>query len=203
MPNMRGIDAVACTLAAGMPRTREIQPPRTRDGASRTRGAQNLNGDLIMVDDDPFVRICVQEKIAVVRFLIEIQIIPLLALRKMTVNHQHVCARESDEKRKSADTLCSEFLVHQCTGACLILRSEANLAGLNLPLLFHPVKFNNACCFLSPENEKLSPCLTVHVKSPVCPLKPQHPVLLSLSYCLRVRRTTSFMSFVQPLAMLR
>jgi hypothetical protein len=53
----------------------------------------------------------------------------------MTQYHQHVSARESGKKRKSADTLRSEFLIHQCTEACLILKSEALLAGLSPPSL--------------------------------------------------------------------
>lgn len=49
----------------------------------------------------------------------------------MTARHQHVSARLSGETRKTADALRSEFLLHQCTEACLILKSEALLAGFS------------------------------------------------------------------------
>jgi hypothetical protein len=133
-----------------MPRLREIQTTRTRDGisgqdvqtagtpaATRSRGIQilNMKGDSIINERDPFVRISSQDKIAVVHFLIVNHQIDVLALRKMTARHQHVSARLSGEKRKSADALRSEFLVHQCTEACLVLKSEALLAGLSPPSL--------------------------------------------------------------------
>ncbi|KAJ6449064.1 hypothetical protein C8R45DRAFT_947607 [Mycena sanguinolenta] len=147
MPSLRGIDVVpAGPLAApGMPRTREIQTSRTRDGISgqdveaagmpaapHTRGTQILyiNGHWIANEHDPFVCISVQEKIAVVHFLVVNNQIGVLALKKMTVRHQHMSARVSGEKRKSADTLRSEFLVHKCTEACLVLSdSDATAFG--------------------------------------------------------------------------
>ena len=146
MPRTRSVGVVAAsTVAAGMPRTREVHTSRSRDGmsgqdvlAASTLAAPppNLNyDDLNINDDDPFVRISADEKIAVVRFLIHNQQIVLQALRVMTGRHQHVSLRDSNEKRKSADTLRSEFLAHECSEACLILRSEAMLVGLNPPLL--------------------------------------------------------------------
>ncbi|KAJ7239559.1 hypothetical protein B0H12DRAFT_1074960 [Mycena haematopus] len=70
------------------PRTRGVQPPRTRGGAPRTRGVQNANDDMMLVDaldeplpalpilpalccDDPFVSLNINEKNSVVRFLVE------------------------------------------------------------------------------------------------------------------------------------
>ncbi|KAJ7025183.1 hypothetical protein C8F04DRAFT_1129530 [Mycena alexandri] len=49
----------------------------------------------------------------------------------MAARHMNMSSRESVEKWKSAKTLCTEFLVHRCVEACLILKSEALLCGLN------------------------------------------------------------------------
>lgn len=104
--------------------------------ASRTRGKiLNMNADLILNERDPFVRLSLEDKIAVVHFLIVDHRIDVLDLRSMTARHKHVSSRLSGEKRKSADALRSEFLAHQCTEACLVLKSEALLAGLSPPSL--------------------------------------------------------------------
>ncbi|KAJ7926595.1 hypothetical protein B0H13DRAFT_2653813, partial [Mycena leptocephala] len=125
MPSTRGIGVVA----PGIPRTRETPTSCTRDGmsgqdvqtaglpaAARTRGKMlNMN---ILNERDPFVRLSLEDKIAVVHFLIVDHRIDVLALRSMTARHKHVSSRLSGEKRKSADALRSEFLAHQCTEAC-------------------------------------------------------------------------------------
>ncbi|KAJ6569011.1 hypothetical protein B0H19DRAFT_1065793 [Mycena capillaripes] len=99
----RGVDVVAaCTLAA---------PPR-QELANRM-----LTPYLSAPLDDPFVCLSVQDKTDVINFLV--------------TNRRHICPREPGVKRKSASTLRDEFLVHQCTEACLILGSEAMVAGFN------------------------------------------------------------------------
>ncbi|KAJ7023999.1 hypothetical protein C8F04DRAFT_1132628 [Mycena alexandri] len=121
---------------------------RTRDGISdqdvrtgspvapRTRGKTvNMNADLMLNEHDPFVRLASEDKIAVVHFLIVKHQIDVLALRKMTARHNGLSSRLSGETRKSADVLRSEFITHQCTEACLVLKSEALLAGLSPPSL--------------------------------------------------------------------
>ncbi|KAJ6550252.1 hypothetical protein B0H19DRAFT_1074114 [Mycena capillaripes] len=90
MPRTRDVVVVA----PGMPRLREIQTSRMRDG---------IFGQDVQTAD----------KIAVVHLLIVNHQIDVLALRKMTARHQNVSARLSGEKRKSAAALRSEFLVHQ------------------------------------------------------------------------------------------
>ncbi|KAJ6587372.1 hypothetical protein B0H10DRAFT_1961436 [Mycena sp. CBHHK59/15] len=104
MPSTRGIDAVA----PGIPRTRETQTSRTRDGISgqdvqtagtpaapHTRGIQilKMDRDWIINERDPFVCISLQDKIAVVHFLVINHQIDVLALRKMTVRHQRALLR--------------------------------------------------------------------------------------------------------------
>ncbi|KAK6977611.1 hypothetical protein R3P38DRAFT_2581420, partial [Favolaschia claudopus] len=50
----------------------------------------------------------------------------------MAPYHSHIQLRDADSKLKIAQVLRAEFLSHQCTEACLIHRSEASLAGLDL-----------------------------------------------------------------------
>lgn len=77
-------------VAPGMPRSREIQTSRMRDGVSgqdartagkpaapHSRGIQNLNVN----EHDPFVRISLHDKVAVVHCLIVNHKIDILALR--------------------------------------------------------------------------------------------------------------------------
>ncbi|KAJ7040171.1 hypothetical protein C8F04DRAFT_1084098 [Mycena alexandri] len=121
---------------------------RTQDGISdqdvrtgspvapRVRGKTlNMNADLMLNEHNPFVCLASEDKIAVVHFLIVKHHIDVLALRKMTARHNGLSSRLSGETRKSADVLRSEFLTHQCTEACLVLKSEALLAGLSPPSL--------------------------------------------------------------------
>ncbi|KAJ7925510.1 hypothetical protein B0H13DRAFT_1975078 [Mycena leptocephala] len=124
----------------GGPRTRDrISDQDVQPGspvAPRPRGKiLNMNADLILNEHDPFVRLASEDKFAVVHFLIVKHQIDVLALRKMTARHNGLSSRLSGETRKSADVLRSEFLTHQCTEACLILKSEALLAGLSPPSL--------------------------------------------------------------------
>ncbi|KAJ7847314.1 hypothetical protein B0H13DRAFT_2092026 [Mycena leptocephala] len=124
----------------GGPRARDrISDQDVRPGspvAPRPRGKiLNMNADLILNEHDPFVRLASEDKIAVVHFLIVKHQIDVLALRKMTARHNGLSSRLSGETRKSADVLRSEFLTHQCTEACLVLKSEALLAGLSPPSL--------------------------------------------------------------------
>ncbi|KAJ7035201.1 hypothetical protein C8F04DRAFT_1099386 [Mycena alexandri] len=122
--------------------------PRTRDGISdqdvqtgspvapRTRGKTlNMNVDLMLNEHDPFGRLASEDKIAVTHFLIVKHQIDVLALRRMTARHNGLSSRLSGETRKSTDVLHSEFITHQCTEACPVLKSEALLAGLSPPSL--------------------------------------------------------------------
>ncbi|KAF7333268.1 ATP-dependent DNA helicase [Mycena sanguinolenta] len=136
-PRTRGGDAVAaCTLAD------PFTPP-----PSRTRDVINMNNDMNFDveppmnirersvasrdDRDPFVQMTLQEKKAVVCFLVRDQHVALPILRKMATRHQNMSPRGSGGTWKGADTLRTEFLDHQCIEACLILKSEALAAGLN------------------------------------------------------------------------
>ncbi|KAJ7752395.1 hypothetical protein B0H14DRAFT_3166650 [Mycena olivaceomarginata] len=74
----------------------------------------------------------------------------LIEHEKITV---HIYARDSDGKLKSADTLRAEFLAHQCTEFCLILRSEAALAGLS-PIPLSPSELERCKSNLRPNPRK-------------------------------------------------
>ncbi|KAJ7025226.1 hypothetical protein C8F04DRAFT_1129346, partial [Mycena alexandri] len=80
---------------------------------------------------DPFVLLTLNEKNGIVHSLVRDHRVALHTLRKMAARHMNMSSRESVEKWKSAKTLCTEFLVHRCVEACLILKSEALLCGLN------------------------------------------------------------------------
>ncbi|KAJ7605502.1 hypothetical protein DFH06DRAFT_1252685 [Mycena polygramma] len=119
-------------------------PPHTREArTSRIRGGICNLG---INKSDPFVSLSLEDKAAVVRFLIVDHQIDVLALRKMTARH-NVSSRLHGEQRKSADALRSEFLAHQCTEACLVLKSEALLAGFSPPSLT-PVEIQHCMLIL-------------------------------------------------------
>ncbi|KAJ7243107.1 hypothetical protein B0H12DRAFT_1074086 [Mycena haematopus] len=93
------------------PRTRGVATASTL-AASPTPRTRGLNDDDI---HDSFVRLAVHEKMSV-----------------MSARHQHMHVRGPSERtRKGADTLRAEFLAHQCTEACLVLKSEAMVAGFS------------------------------------------------------------------------
>ncbi|KAJ7609290.1 hypothetical protein DFH06DRAFT_1308963, partial [Mycena polygramma] len=119
MPSTEGINFVTPEVP---PHAREARTSRIRGGIS----------NLAINERDPFVRLSLQDKAAVVHFLIVDHQIDVLALRKMTARHSHLSSRLSGEKRNG---LRSEFLAHQCTESCLVLKSEALLAGFCPPLL--------------------------------------------------------------------
>ncbi|KAJ7936502.1 hypothetical protein B0H13DRAFT_1853241 [Mycena leptocephala] len=73
--------------------------------------------------DDPFVSLTADEKNNVR--------VPWAILRKMTARHAQISASESRTKLKSVEALRTEFLAHRCAEACLVLKSEAILAGLS------------------------------------------------------------------------
>ncbi|KAJ7656061.1 hypothetical protein DFH06DRAFT_1200053 [Mycena polygramma] len=133
MPSTQGINFVTPEVP---PHTREARTSRTRGGIS----------NLVINKSDPFVSLSLQDKAAVLRFLIVDHQIDVLALRKMTARH-NVSSRLYGEKRKSADALRSEFLAHQCTEACLVLKSEALLAGFSPPSLT-PVEMQHCMLIL-------------------------------------------------------
>jgi hypothetical protein len=83
-------------------------------------------------NSDPFVSLTISEKNSTVRFLVHDQRFPVHILRKMATRHAQISVTQ-DQKKLSADNLRAAFDIHKCTDACLILRSEAELAGL------HPV----------------------------------------------------------------
>jgi hypothetical protein len=83
-------------------------------------------------NSDPFVSLTISEKNSTVHFLVHDQHFPVDILRKMATRHAQISVRE-DQKKLSADNLRAAFDIHKCADACLILRSEAELAGL------HPV----------------------------------------------------------------
>jgi hypothetical protein len=86
------------------------------------------------------------EQNSIVRFLVDEQRVPLAILRKMATRHMQIFARGSGEKRKSVEALHTEFLAHQCAEACLVLKSEAMLAGLS-PKILSPTELQQ--CELS------------------------------------------------------
>jgi hypothetical protein len=112
-----------------------------------------LSNDCSVPLSDTFVRLIEHEKITVVRFLIIHLHVALLTLRQMASRHQHIYTRDSDGKLKSADTLRAEFLAHQCTEFCLILRSEAALAGLS-PIPLSPSELERCKSNLRPNPRK-------------------------------------------------
>ncbi|KAJ7602751.1 hypothetical protein DFH06DRAFT_1311379 [Mycena polygramma] len=134
MPSTGGINGV----------TPEVPPHMREARTSRTRGGIS---NLAINECDPFVRLSLQDKAAVVHFLIVDHQIDVLALRKLTARHSHLSSRLYGEKRKSANGLRSEFLAHQCTEACLVLKSEALLAG-SCPPLLKPVEIQHCMLIL-------------------------------------------------------
>ena len=125
--------SASASLASGCPAHIKLE------SSGSTSHPQNINlndnFDILNTNDDPFVRISTNEKIAIVQLIVHYQQPVLQALRVMTGRHRYMSARDSNEVLKNADTLRSEFLAHKCSEACLILRSEARLGGLNPPLL--------------------------------------------------------------------
>ncbi|KAJ7706710.1 hypothetical protein B0H17DRAFT_1125561 [Mycena rosella] len=133
------VDAVAaCTLAALPPRTRGVLNPNDNDVINvelPMNGSVPNDVPALSVyspDHDFFVRLNAHEKTAV-----------------------HMSKRESGETMKSANTLRTEFLVHHCTDVCLILRSEAAVAGLH-PDSLSPGEFQECALILDLRSESES-----------------------------------------------
>jgi hypothetical protein len=83
---------------------------------------------------DPFVSLTTNEKNSIVRFLVHDQRVPLAILSKMATRHTQISVRDG-EKLTSVEDLRTKFLALQCAEACLILKSEAMLAGLHREIL--------------------------------------------------------------------
>ncbi|KAJ7939801.1 hypothetical protein B0H13DRAFT_1850568 [Mycena leptocephala] len=101
-----GVDGSASTLVAQArtPRTRGIQPPRTRGAAPCTQGVQNFHDNVTAINnsganellllpssnEDPFVRLTEQEKNTVVHYLALEKRVPVAVLRSMASCHQNL-----------------------------------------------------------------------------------------------------------------
>jgi hypothetical protein len=54
----------------------------------------------------------------------------IIVLQEMCTRHLNLNSRDCNSKYKASTTLRAEFISHKCTDACLVLRSEAALAGI-------------------------------------------------------------------------
>lgn len=108
----------------------------------------------------------------------------------MTTRHQHMRARDSSDKKKSADALRAEFFAHRCTESCLILMSEATVAG------FSPMSLSIAevreCTIMgpSPRKEKPRPHLAMLTRSRAYPSRRLQLVVFSQLCCLSEKDQT-------------
>ncbi|KAK7020418.1 hypothetical protein R3P38DRAFT_3358391 [Favolaschia claudopus] len=78
---------------------------------------------------ESFIKLSLQEKNAVINYLVAISKVSADILRNMIPRHEGMAIRISGGKRKDAASLRADFGVHQCTKACLISESEAVRAG--------------------------------------------------------------------------
>ncbi|KAK7046837.1 hypothetical protein R3P38DRAFT_2507512, partial [Favolaschia claudopus] len=78
---------------------------------------------------ESFIKLSLQEKNAVINYLVAISKVSADILRNMVPRHEGMAIRISGGKRKDAASLRADFGVHQCTKACLISESEAVRAG--------------------------------------------------------------------------
>ncbi|KAJ7070374.1 hypothetical protein B0H15DRAFT_807093 [Mycena belliarum] len=120
IPRTQGTDIVTGAELL-TPCTWGVHTSRTRGGAFRTGDVLADDDDLMSVDnlDDPFVAVTINQKIAIVTFIIENQRYKTATLRNMSARHMQISARESGRKRKSWEVLRTEFRTHRCTEACL------------------------------------------------------------------------------------
>jgi hypothetical protein len=84
------------------------------------------------------VALNVAEKSEVVFRLIMNDCDTLNALRDMCTRHQSISVRTSEMNYTAKRELHKLFLEHECTLNCLVLRSEAELAGLRTDVPLHP-----------------------------------------------------------------
>jgi hypothetical protein len=95
------------------------------------------------------VSLTLAEKSHVVRFLVVYHRVPVFNLRDMCSRHYNIETRLPNKKQKNAATLRSEFVTHECTDICLVLKSEAALAGIKTTTPVPDVALNESMVHVS------------------------------------------------------
>jgi hypothetical protein len=100
------------------------------------------------------VSLTLAQKSQVVHFLATEYCISVNALRSMCARHHAMQFRIPGQTRTNATDLHSEFLAHECTSNCLILRSEAALAGILTELSISEEEVNQSRVALANSTKK-------------------------------------------------